>query len=509
LITSEIVDSDEGLRELQPEWTALWERCPHRSVSFTHWWISSFWREAGGRAALRIVLVRDGGHLVLVAPLMRTTVPAGPLAERWLQTLTDYTSAFCDFIYAEASTAYFMEFWNAIDGLPDWDCLAAWPFPRSSETEGMLRRTAESLRMPSRVLSDPDGAVANTARPWHALEASLDRKLRENLRRHRRKLEREHGEIALRRVSSPSQLSEVRGMLQDLNERTRAAKDGGGLRPFHWALMEASAAAGALDLVMLTARGVPVAFELNFRLNRRVTSLAIGYDEAYASYGPGQLLCAEVLRRYCEEEDVDCYDFMPGGTNHKLGWASAFEPYAKIYIYRRHVRARALYAARRAGAAFKEGRLWKEMKARARNSVERGFGGFPWRRLPKARLRVRGCELVVEVAGSSAEMARGLMFRRRLGADEGMLFVVGHRRAEFSMENTSLPLDLAYLDAWGKVMEIHALEPWSTVPVRSRQTVSYAIEAPRGWFIRCGVADGDHVEGVREASTLARSVSPS
>src|SRR5262249_27995633 len=152
------------------------------------------------------------------------------------------------------------------------------------------------------------------------------------------RLEREHGPIGLRLVATAADLAGVRRALEELDARAGVARGGGGLRSFHWALMDAAAARGALDLAILTAGDTFVAFELNFKVDRRVTSLAIGYDEAFAPYGPGQLLRAGVLRRYCEDAAVDLYDFMPGGAGHKGDWATIVEPYAKIYVYRRGIR---------------------------------------------------------------------------------------------------------------------------------------------------------------------------
>src|SRR5262249_31011866 len=162
---------------------------------------------------------------------------------------------------------------------------------------------------------DPDGRVADTRVPWSAFEASLDRKLRENLRRRMRKLQSGHGPVEVRVAANREQLAQVRDALDAANTRARSFREGGGLRPFHWALMTAAVVEGALDLAMLAAGGVVIAFEVNFKLDRRVTSLAIGYDEGFAEYGPGQLLRAEVLKRYCDAGDVDSYDFMAGGAS--------------------------------------------------------------------------------------------------------------------------------------------------------------------------------------------------
>ena len=118
----------------------------------------------------------------------------------------------------------------------------------------------------------------------------------------------------------------------------------------------------------------------------------------------------------------------------------------------------------------------------------------------------------LQLALSQAELARGLMYRDHLEQDHGMLFVFDQPAPRaFWMRNTRIPLDLAYLDANGTVMEIHKLYPYSetTVPSRS-QAIQFVIEMNRGWFEanQLGVGARLSLQHVTEA-IVARGQNPS
>ncbi len=116
----------------------------------------------------------------------------------------------------------------------------------------------------------------------------------------------------------------------------------------------------------------------------------------------------------------------------------------------------------------------------------------------EARLKIGDHKLTVEVAESPGEQALGLMHRDFLPADRGMLFVFEEpKKASFWMKNTSIPLDIAFLDASGILLEIYPLVPFEESPVISRSDqVAYAIETNRDWFASRGLKPGIKVQGL-------------
>jgi uncharacterized membrane protein (UPF0127 family) len=95
------------------------------------------------------------------------------------------------------------------------------------------------------------------------------------------------------------------------------------------------------------------------------------------------------------------------------------------------------------------------------------------------------------------ELARGLMFREKLGRDEGMLFIFGEPAYHSMwMKNTLIPLSVAFVDAQGTILNIRDMEPHSEESHMSAGPSIYAIEVNRGWFAAKNVKAGDRVTGI-------------
>jgi len=118
----------------------------------------------------------------------------------------------------------------------------------------------------------------------------------------------------------------------------------------------------------------------------------------------------------------------------------------------------------------------------------------------EAKLEIGDHRLIVEIALRPEEQMTGLMNRDALDSDRGMLFVFpAPKQASFWMHNTSIPLDLAFLDAHGVILEIIPLVPFEEKPVQSQSSnVSYALEVARDWFASRGLKAGLTVKGLQK-----------
>ena len=104
-------------------------------------------------------------------------------------------------------------------------------------------------------------------------------------------------------------------------------------------------------------------------------------------------------------------------------------------------------------------------------------------------------EFQVEVMRTPEEQERGMMFRRELAGDRGMLFqLTAERVATFWMQNTYVSLDMIFIRADGTVHRIEkAAEPLSTRTISSGVPVLAVLEVVSGTADRLNIKAGDKV----------------
>jgi uncharacterized membrane protein (UPF0127 family) len=124
---------------------------------------------------------------------------------------------------------------------------------------------------------------------------------------------------------------------------------------------------------------------------------------------------------------------------------------------------------------------------------------YPRGDLPHPRAQVKGAkgdEILIRLEVASTEQAReiGLMNRTILDPDSGMVFAWSAPVLEsFWMENTYIPLTVAFLAPDGTIREMQDMQPLTTDLHTPAQPYQYAIEVNQGFFARFGIKAGDKI----------------
>lgn len=108
---------------------------------------------------------------------------------------------------------------------------------------------------------------------------------------------------------------------------------------------------------------------------------------------------------------------------------------------------------------------------------------------PLAKLQLEHLSIQVQLAATPELRAQGLMFQQH--AEPGMLLLYTEpQHISLWMRNTSMPLDVAFIDANWQIHHIRQLEPFDETVVPSEIAVIAALEMPRGWFAANELAAG-------------------
>lgn len=99
-----------------------------------------------------------------------------------------------------------------------------------------------------------------------------------------------------------------------------------------------------------------------------------------------------------------------------------------------------------------------------------------------------------EVAATSEARKTGLMYRKKINKNSGMLFVYGYKSIlSFYMKNTLIPLDIAFIDEQFVIVDIQQMKPLDETSIISKKESQYALEVNRGFFDRVNLKVGDKI----------------
>lgn len=117
---------------------------------------------------------------------------------------------------------------------------------------------------------------------------------------------------------------------------------------------------------------------------------------------------------------------------------------------------------------------------------------------PTGKLKLGKETLKVEIAATDEQKEHGLMFRKKLREDSGMIFIFDREQTlTFWMKNTFIDLDIGYFDRKKKLVDIQTMKAAGSVMMErppsypSRIPAMYALEVKRGWFAKHKIKIGD------------------
>jgi hypothetical protein len=120
--------------------------------------------------------------------------------------------------------------------------------------------------------------------------------------------------------------------------------------------------------------------------------------------------------------------------------------------------------------------------------------------MPRMELTAGFYRIEAEVAANQKNRMQGLMHRRSMPPNEGMIFVFPQdERHCMWMRNTFLPLSVAFLDSEGRILNIEDMEPQTEDSHCAAAPARFALEMNKGWFAGKGIKPGQRIGGIEKS----------
>ena len=315
---------------LAAEWDALVENSPSRSIFMTWDYVSTWWHTCRDHQKLRILVARDNtGEICGIAPLMIGT--GDTFARRAVRHLSligaarNPISQLMDLIVCadnrrEVAQAFSRYILHDLSG--EWDILH---LPFIEQTSVLMTEVLPFLCELGCALSleayDPAPFVRLEG-SWDDYLASRSPKWRQNLRRTRGRLQKEHN-VEILQVGRDIGLKEALDAFLWLHEQrwgeTSLALATPSSRRLLRQLAPILAAKGRLILILIRVDGAWAAGGLDFVFCDKVFGYQSGWHPAFAEFGIGSVMLAEELK-WCSENKLEVFDFMGGAESYKQRW---------------------------------------------------------------------------------------------------------------------------------------------------------------------------------------------
>jgi len=109
-------------------------------------------------------------------------------------------------------------------------------------------------------------------------------------------------------------------------------------------------------------------------------------------------------------------------------------------------------------------------------------------------------QIEIEIADDSLQRETGLMFRDKMGQNQGMLFIFDSEEPQsFWMHNTVLPLDIMYVNSKMEIVSIAKnAKPYDDKSLPSVKPAQYVVEVNAGYCDKVGIKEGDKIVWRRE-----------
>ena len=346
-LTMEVVTNYETFVRLEQEWNHAVGQAHVTHPFVLHEWFRSWWDSFGSGRRLHIVIARDGGDIVGIAPMMVEQVHMYGLPIRKLDLIHNDQTPRADWIVVRSVPRVFEVLWSGLHQMRDeWDLLQLSRLPTESLTRAEVTALAQRDGCQTGTWRGDVSPYLTLTGTWDSYLASLPAKFRSNLRNRLSRLLHVGG----------TQLEVVDGVDEKACEDAIRLEASGwkvdahtsissnaSVQQFYRLLAERAAARGWLRLLFLVADGRRIAAAYGARFGDTLFFIKTGYDPGFAPCSPFKLLTYLAIQR-AYADGLREVDFLGNSEPWKREWTNTSRPHDWLCIFAGTIRARLLHS---------------------------------------------------------------------------------------------------------------------------------------------------------------------
>ena len=347
-LTTEVVSDYDTFARLQPEWNDAARRASAHSPFLLHEWFHTWWDSFGSGRKLHLVIARDAGTIVGIAPLMVEQVHIYGLPVRRLDLLHNDHTPRADWIVDRSVPNAYAALWAAVHESRDrWDLLQLSRLPQDSPTLRAIDGLAQRDGCLTGQWRGDVSPYLTLSGSWDSYSASLPAKFRSNVRNRVSRLTKigeprleivDHGRDG--QAFEDAMRLEASGWKTDAHTSISSSAP---VQQFYKRLAERATARGWLQLMFLTVGGRRIATSYAACFNKTLFLLKTGYDPDFSTCAPFKVLTYLAIQ-HAYAEGLREIDFLGDTEAWKLEWTDTSRPHDWLFVFAGTMRARLLHS---------------------------------------------------------------------------------------------------------------------------------------------------------------------
>lgn len=324
-------DAGSSLGSLEEDWRRL-EHLDSRATLYQTWeWNAAWWSCFKRRKRARILVIREGGRIIAIAPFYTSRhlgLPVRRLA--FFGTgVSDYLDILAADRHRDMAARLVLETLSRSSGFELADLQQLRP-------GAALLIAARSWDCPCEVLPQEPCPYLPLEPAWERQIAAFNKKLRQNIGYHERLIERTFSDHSWTLCTEESLEVGMTALFALHQSRWKARLLPGVLgsvrtQRFHRIIARQFARLGSLRLHLLRLEESPAAALYCFCFKGRTYYYLGGFDPQWSKYSLGTILTARAIRQAIED-GCDVFDFLRGAEPYKYRWTSAEELNSRLLL---------------------------------------------------------------------------------------------------------------------------------------------------------------------------------